>query len=33
MEKDLSYIEDVIDNKEQKEILSVDKKDDDIRKL
>ena len=30
---DLSYIEDVIDNKEQKEILSVDKKDDDTETI
>ena len=31
--EDLSYIEDVIDNKEQKEILSVDKKDDDTETI
>ena len=31
--KDLSYIEDVIDNKEQKEIVSVDKKDDDTETI
>lgn len=30
---DLSYIEDIIDNKEQKEILSVDKKDDDTETI
>jgi hypothetical protein len=30
---DLSYIEDVIDNKDQKEILSVDKKDDDTETI
>jgi hypothetical protein len=31
--EDLSYIEDIIDNKEQKEILSVDKKDDDTETI